>query len=74
MQDFIGTFDEPQKPKKHQNLQNPFHPVCDSWQEHALSPGEAAPAGPFLWKGLFRTFEELENLKNLFPPVIPVSS
>ena len=38
-----------EKPK---NLENPFQPVCDSWQEYALSPGEATPAGPFLWKGL----------------------
>ena len=45
---FIGTCGEPQNPE------NLFQPVCDSWQEHALSPGEATPAGPFLGKGLFR--------------------
>ena len=58
----VHAGEEPENPEK---LEPPFQPVCDSWQEHALSPGEATPAGPFLWKGLFRTFEELENLKNL---------
>ena len=28
--------------------------TCVNRQKHALSPGEATPAGPFLWKGHFR--------------------
>ena len=51
------AFGEPQNP------QNPFPPACDSWQEHALSPGEATPAGPFLWKGLFFIVEALNHLR-----------
>ena len=71
MQAFIGTFGEPQNPKV---LQKPFQPVCDNWQEHALSPGEATPAGPFLWKGLFRTAEKPQPLQNLQLPQKPFTT
>ena len=41
-----------EEPQNLKNPQKPFELVCVSWQENALSPGEATPAGPFLWKGL----------------------
>ena len=46
VQIFIGKFGEPENPEKL------FASVCVNCQENALSPGEATPAGPFLWKRL----------------------
>ena len=41
--------------------------IGDSWQEYALSPGEAMPAGPFLRKGLFASgfISQMRNLRTL---------